>query len=41
VEHTTIETTTFKTVEQYIMKGFNELKDLSTAELIAKNGEIQ
>lgn len=28
--------TTFKTVEQYIMKGFNELKDLSTAELIAQ-----
>jgi hypothetical protein len=26
--------TTFKTVEQYIMKGFNELKDLSTNDLI-------
>jgi acetyl-CoA carboxylase carboxyl transferase subunit alpha len=38
VEHTTIETT-FKTVEQYIMKGFNELKDLSTAELIAQRME--
>jgi acetyl-CoA carboxylase carboxyl transferase subunit alpha len=31
--------TTFKTVEQYIMKGFNELKDLSTAELIAQRME--
>jgi acetyl-CoA carboxylase carboxyl transferase subunit alpha len=28
--------TTFKTVEQYIMKAFNELKDLSTAELVAQ-----
>ena len=28
--------TAFKTVEQYIMKGFNELKDLSTEELIAQ-----
>ena len=28
--------TAFKTVEQYIMKGFNELKDLSTDELIAQ-----
>jgi acetyl-CoA carboxylase carboxyl transferase subunit alpha len=28
--------TTFKTVEQYIMKGFNELKDLSTQELVAQ-----
>jgi len=28
--------TTFNTVEQYIMKGFNELKDLSTEELIAQ-----
>jgi acetyl-CoA carboxylase carboxyl transferase subunit alpha len=27
---------TFKTVEQYIMKGFNELKDLSTTELVAQ-----
>ena len=26
----------FKTVEQYIMKGFNELKDLSTEELVAQ-----
>lgn len=26
--------TTFKTVEQYIMKAFNELKDLSTEELV-------
>lgn len=28
--------TTFKTVEQYIMKAFNELKDLSTDELVSK-----
>jgi len=28
--------TTFKTVEEYIMKGFNELKDLSTKDLIAQ-----
>jgi acetyl-CoA carboxylase carboxyl transferase subunit alpha len=28
--------TAFKTVEQYIMKGFNELKDLSTEKLIAQ-----
>jgi acetyl-CoA carboxylase carboxyl transferase subunit alpha len=28
--------TTFKTVEQYIMKAFNELKDLSTEELVRK-----
>ena len=28
--------TAFKTVEQYIMKGFNELKDLSTEELVAQ-----
>ena len=28
--------TTFKTVEHYILKGFNELKDLSTSELIAQ-----
>ncbi|CAM2848471.1 acetyl-CoA carboxylase carboxyl transferase subunit alpha [Flavobacterium succinicans] len=28
--------TTFKTVEHYIIKGFNELKDLSTTELIAQ-----
>jgi acetyl-CoA carboxylase carboxyl transferase subunit alpha len=28
--------TTFKTVEQYIMKAFNELKDLSTEELVAQ-----
>jgi acetyl-CoA carboxylase carboxyl transferase subunit alpha len=28
--------TTFKTVEEYILKGFNELKDLSTEELIAQ-----
>jgi acetyl-CoA carboxylase carboxyl transferase subunit alpha len=28
--------TTFKTVEKYILKGYNELKDLSTAELVAK-----
>ncbi|MBP6373678.1 MAG: acetyl-CoA carboxylase carboxyltransferase subunit alpha, partial [Flavobacterium sp.] len=28
--------TTFKTVQQYIMKGYNELKDLSTAELVAQ-----
>ena len=28
--------TTFKTVEQYIMKAFNELKDLSTAELVSQ-----
>jgi acetyl-CoA carboxylase carboxyl transferase subunit alpha len=30
---------TFKTVEQYIMKGFNELKDLSTQELVAQRME--
>jgi hypothetical protein len=30
-----------KTVEQYIMKGFNELKDLSTELIAPKNGEIQ
>ena len=28
--------TTFKTVEKYILKGYNELKDLSTTELVAK-----
>lgn len=28
--------TTFKTVEHYIIKGFNELKDLSSTELIAQ-----
>ncbi|MFC5682905.1 acetyl-CoA carboxylase carboxyltransferase subunit alpha [Flavobacterium sp. MAHUQ-51] len=28
--------TTFKTVEEYILKGYNELKDLSTTELIAQ-----
>ena len=28
--------TTFKTVEQYIMKAFNELKDLSTEELVTQ-----
>ena len=28
--------TTFITVQQYIMKGYNELKDLSTAELVAQ-----
>jgi len=28
--------TTFKTVEQYIMKAYNELKDLSTTELVAQ-----
>ncbi|AWG21975.1 acetyl-CoA carboxylase carboxyl transferase subunit alpha [Flavobacterium faecale] len=28
--------TTFKTVEEYILKGFNELKDLSTEDLIAQ-----
>ncbi len=28
--------TTFKTVKQYIMKAFNELKDLSTDELVAQ-----
>ena len=28
--------TTFKTVEQYIMKAFNELKDLSTDELVSQ-----
>ncbi len=28
--------TTFKTVEEYILKGYNELKDLSTADLIAQ-----
>jgi acetyl-CoA carboxylase carboxyl transferase subunit alpha len=28
--------TAFKTVEQYIMKGYNELKDLSTEELVAQ-----
>jgi acetyl-CoA carboxylase carboxyl transferase subunit alpha len=28
--------TAFKTVQQYIMKGFNELKDLSTQELVAQ-----
>ncbi|MGL2994999.1 acetyl-CoA carboxylase carboxyltransferase subunit alpha [Flavobacterium sp. TSSA_36] len=28
--------TTFKTVEHYILKGFNELKDLSTTELITQ-----
>uniref|UniRef100_UPI00404AEF7B acetyl-CoA carboxylase carboxyltransferase subunit alpha n=1 Tax=Flavobacterium sp. TaxID=239 RepID=UPI00404AEF7B len=31
--------TTFKTVEQYILKGFNELKNLSTEELIAQRME--
>jgi acetyl-CoA carboxylase carboxyl transferase subunit alpha len=30
---------TFKTVEQYIMKGYNELKDLSTEELLAQRFE--
>lgn len=28
--------TTFKSVEEYIMKAYNELKDLSTAELVAQ-----
>ncbi|ESU22895.1 acetyl-coenzyme A carboxyl transferase alpha chain [Flavobacterium enshiense DK69] len=28
--------TTFKTVEEYVMKAFNELKDLSTEELVAQ-----
>ena len=28
--------TTFKSVEKYILKGYNELKDLSTTELVAK-----
>jgi acetyl-CoA carboxylase carboxyl transferase subunit alpha len=28
--------TTFKSVEEYILKGYNELKDLSTQELIAQ-----
>ena len=28
--------TTFKTVEQYIMNAFNELKDLSTEELVTQ-----
>ena len=28
--------TAFKTVEQYIMKAFNELKDLSTDELVSQ-----
>ena len=28
--------TTFKTVEQYIMKAYNELKDLSTTELVSQ-----
>jgi acetyl-CoA carboxylase carboxyl transferase subunit alpha len=28
--------TTFKTVEQYIMKAYNELKDLSTTDLVAQ-----
>jgi acetyl-CoA carboxylase carboxyl transferase subunit alpha len=28
--------TAFKTVEQYITKAYNELKDLSTAELVAQ-----
>ena len=28
--------TTFKTVEKYVMKAFNELKDLSTEELVAQ-----
>ena len=28
--------TTFKTVQEYIMKSYNELKDLSTADLVAK-----
>ena len=28
--------TTFKSVEEYILKGFNELKDLSTSELVAQ-----
>ena len=28
--------TTFKSVEEYIMKSYNELKDLSTADLVAK-----
>jgi acetyl-CoA carboxylase carboxyl transferase subunit alpha len=30
---------TFKTVEQYIMKGYNELKDLSTEELLVQRYE--
>lgn len=28
--------TTFKTVQEYILKGYNELKDLSTAELVSR-----
>ena len=28
--------TTFRNVEEYIMKAYNELKDLSTNELLAK-----
>ena len=28
--------TTFKTVQQYVTKAYNELKDLSTAELVAQ-----
>ena len=28
--------TTFKSVEKYILKGYNELKDLSTAELVSQ-----
>ncbi len=28
--------TTFKTVAKYVMKAFNELKDLSTKELVVK-----
>jgi hypothetical protein len=38
VAHITIEKLPFKTVEQYIIKAYDELKDLSTAELITKDG---
>jgi len=31
--------TTFKSVEEYILKGYNELKDLSTKELVAQRME--
>jgi acetyl-CoA carboxylase alpha subunit len=34
-EHITIETT-FKTVQQYIMNSYSELKELSTTDLIAQ-----
>ena len=31
--------TTFKTVEKFIMKAYNELKDLSTSELVTQRME--